>query len=208
MGKLVVISALVFEHQTSSASLIQRAFRIHYAKRLVKTARILSSRRRLQQKYVDERNVVAFYYEQHGAAHRIQRWFLSLRWYKHQQRDRQLSKWIHRHARVALPTVKPSTKRNGVAKMIKDHSCSRLSKTPDIMVSSKYHAGLSKMTQTLIVAHECVKSQNAILNPRRSFQSGFQGMKKIKNWVLIACMIAIFLSDDCIWKSSRRSTQH
>ena len=182
MGKLVVTSALVLEHQTSSASLIQRAYRIHYAKILVKAARTLSSRRRLQQKYVDERNVVAFYYEQHGAAHRIQRWFLSLRWYKHQQRDRQLSTWIHRHAIVAQPTVKPSIKRNGVAKMIKDHSCSKPSKTPNIMVRSKYHAGLSKMSnQTLTVAEGCVKFQNAILHPRRSFQSGFQGMKNIKN---------------------------
>ena len=182
MGKLVITSALVSEHQTRSASLIQRTYRIHCAKRLVKTARILCNRRKLQQKYVDERNVVAFYYEQHGAAYRIQRWFLSLRWYKHQQRDRQLSKWSLRHAVVALPTAKPSIKRNVVINIIKDQCCSRPFKTPDIMTKSKYHARSSAMDfQTLTVKDRSIKSYHASLPSRQSYQSAIQGMMNIKN---------------------------
>ena len=177
MGKLVITSALVSEHQTRSASIIQRAYRIHCAKRLVKTARILCNRRNLQQKYVDERNVVAFYYEQHGAAYRIQRWFLSLRWYKNQQRDSQLSKWIRRHALVTHTNAKPFTKRNVVANIIKDHSCSRTFKTPDIMTKSKYHAGPSaRDIQTLTIKDGFVKPHHGLLLPKQSFQSAFPGM--------------------------------
>lgn len=83
--------------QNNSSLLIQKRVRIYFAKKKANTARILNNRRKLQERYFLEANVVAFYYEQHGAAFKIQRWFLGLKWYKLLLNDRRVLKWRERH---------------------------------------------------------------------------------------------------------------
>lgn len=83
---------LVKKHEICTL-ILQNIIRIYLAKKKVYRIKILSNRKKLQEKYDIEKNVVAFYYQQQGAAYAIQKWYLNLRWRKKKLYHMKYDKW-------------------------------------------------------------------------------------------------------------------
>jgi hypothetical protein len=93
-------SVQLFDKQVLSTLILQNIIRIYLAKIKLNRQKILRNRRKLQEKYLIERNVVAFHYEQQGAAYAIQKWFLNLRYRRKRLYHMRINKWEIKQPRI------------------------------------------------------------------------------------------------------------
>lgn len=93
-------SVQLFDKQVLSTLMLQNIVRIYLAKIKLNRQKKLRNRRKLQEKYLIERNVVAFHYEQQGAAYAIQKWFLNLRYRRKRLYNMKINKWEIKQPRI------------------------------------------------------------------------------------------------------------